>query len=177
MRNFSLAACFLLCGCSSLLSFDVNSSGTATIQGSPTGGLLANALPGGFGGFGNFNVSQSQDFRNQNTNKDHISECRVTKLTLKVLSPVPPSAGADLSFLSSVDFFISAPNLLKIHIAGTTSLPVGRPTVDLALDNVDIAAYAKSDTFSITTDAKGHAPSTDTQIEADLTLNIHASLL
>ena len=177
MRNFALAACVALCGCSSLLSFDVNSSGTATIQGSPGGGLLGNALGAGFGGFNNFNVSQSQDFKNENTNKDHISECRLTKLTLKVLKPAPPAAGSDLSFLSQIDFFITAPNLPKVHIAGATNLPPGQSTVDLALDNRDIAAYARSDTFSITTEAQGHAPSADTSIEADLTLNIHASLL
>jgi hypothetical protein len=178
MRNFALPACLaLLCGCSSLLSFDVNSSGTASIQGSPTGGLLGNALGGGFGGFNNFNVSQSQDFKNENTNKDHISECRVTRLTLKVLKPVPPAAGSDLSFLTQIDFFITAPNLPRLHIAGVKNPPVGQASVDLALDNVDIAAYAKSDTFSITTDAQGRAPASDTTIEADLGLNIHASLL
>ena len=177
MRNFALVACVSLCalgGCSSLLSFDVNSSGTATIQG---GGILGNALGGGFAGFNNFNVSQSQDFRNQNTNKDHISECRVTKLTLKVLKPVPPAAGSDLSFLTQIDFFIAAPNLVRVHIAGAKNLPPGQSTVDLTLDNIDIAPYAKSDTFSITTDAQGRAPGTDTSIEADITLNIHASLL
>lgn len=176
MRNFALATCLALCGCSSLLSFDVDSSGTATIQGSPTGGLLGNAL-GSFSGFSNFNVSQSQSFKNENTNKDHITECRVTKFTLKVTSPVAPAAGADLSFLTAINFTISAPNLPDQHIAGSTHFPAGQASVGLLLDDVDIARYCKSDSFSIKTDATGHAPSQDTQVEADLTLNIHASLL
>ncbi len=149
MRNFALAACFTLCGCSSLLSFDVTSSGTATIQGAPGGGLLGNAL-GRFGGFDKFNLS---------------------------LKPAPPAAGSDLSFLQQIDFFISAPGLAQIHIAGAKNLAVGQSTVELTLDKVDIAPYAKSDTFSITTVALGHAPGSDTMIEADITLNIHASLL
>ncbi len=180
MHNFALVGCASVCalgGCSSLLSFDVNSSGTATIPGSPTGGLLGNALGSGFGGFNNFNVSQSQEFKNENTNKDHISECRVTKLTLKVLKPVAPAAGSDLSFLTQIDFFIAAPNLARVHIAGAKNFPLNQSTVDLTLDNVDIAAYAKADTFSITTDAQGRAPGADTDIEADIALNIHASLL
>src|SRR3954467_4843741 len=92
-------------GCSSLLSFDVDSSGTTTISG---GGLLS-GLPG-FSGFNNLSFSQSQQFANNNTNKDHISEARLTRLTLKVTSP----AGADLSFLSKIDFFIEAPGQPKV---------------------------------------------------------------
>lgn len=160
MKALTLFA-VVLSGCSSLLSFDVQQSGQTTIQG---GGLLGSL------GFGSFSFNQSQDFQNNNTNKDHISECRLTKLTLKVVS------GSDLGFLQSITFYVSAPNLPKQKIASKTAIGAVR-TVDLDLENVDIAQYAKSDQFSITTDAAGSAPAQTTTIEADLTLNVHASIL
>jgi hypothetical protein len=168
MRHFAIV--ILLCaGCSGLINFDVDSSGQSTIQGSPTGPLL----PGfGFAGFNKMSFSQSAQFQNNNTNKDHISSCRLTKLTLKIVSP----ASANLSFLNQIDFYIEAPNLPKVHIAGLTPVP-GGTSADLTIDDRDIAAYAKSDTFSITTQASGRTPTTDTTIEADMKLHINASLL
>jgi hypothetical protein len=168
MRRFAIAV--LLCtGCSGLIAFDVDSSGQSTIQGSPTGALL----PPAFQAFNSMSFSQSAAFQNNNTNKDHISACHLTKLTLKVVTP----AGGTLSpLLSKIDFFIEAPNLQKIHIAGLNSVPA-TTSADLLLDDVDIAAYAKSDTFSITTTASGQTPAQTTTIEADLKLHINASLL
>jgi hypothetical protein len=171
-----LTALLLMSSCSSLLSFDVDSPGTATIQHGPPGtGLLGGTLPG-FSGFDNFNMSQTQAFKNNNTNKDHISSCRLTKLRLTVTSPAA-SPGNDLSFLTSIQFYISAPGLPDQLIASSSALPAGQSVVDLTLENVDIASYAKADSFSITTKATGHAPAQDTTVRADLTLNIHASLL
>lgn len=177
MRRLGLlAAILLMSSCSSLLSFDVDSTGTATIQHGPPGsGLLGGTIPG-FSGFDNFNVSQSQAFQNNNTNKDHISSCRLTKLRLTVTAP-SASPGNDLSFLTSIQFFISAPNLPEKRIASSSSLPVGQSVVDLAIDDLDIASYAKADSFTIKTTATGHAPAQDTTVRADMTLNIHASLL
>lgn len=170
MRLAATVAALSLCSCSSLLSFDVDSSGTSKIP-KGTGGLLG-GLPG-FSTFGNFDFSQSSEFKNQNTNKSHISECHVTKLSLKVIDPM----GNDLSFLTKLDFFIEAPNLPQKHIAGSSTFPKGQASVDLTLDNVDIAAYAKSDSFSITTQGSGQSPQVDTTLQADIRLNIHASVL
>jgi hypothetical protein len=170
MRRFAIAA--LLCsGCSGLIGFDVDSSGQSTIPGSPTGSLLG-GIPG-FQGFNSMSFSQSAAFQNNNTNKDHISACRLTKLTLKV---VTPTGGTLAPLLTKIDFFIEAPNLQKIHIAGLNPVP-GTTSADLQLDDVDIAAYAKSDTFSITTAASGQTPSQNTTIEADLKLHVNASVL
>jgi hypothetical protein len=169
MHRFVIAA--LLCsGCSGLIAFDVDSTGQTTIQGSPTGSLLSGFT--GFQGFNNLSFSQSAQFKNNNTNKDHISACRLTKLGLKVISPT----GGTLAFLSKIEFFIEAPNLQKTRIASLNPVP-GTATADLVIDDKDIAAYAKSDTFSITTEASGRTPSADTTIEASLKLHVNASLL
>ena len=161
----------LLACCSGLIGIDINASGTATVQGSALGSVLS--LPAGFGGLTAINLSQESAFKNQNTDKDHITSCRVSKLTVKVNSP----ASQDLSFLTSIAFSISAPNLPKVRIAHVESIPAGAHSVDLTIDDVQLGAYCKADTFSVTTDASGHAPPQDTTIEADLRLHIDANLL
>lgn len=165
------SAAVALAACGSLLNFDVDASGVAQIQGSPLGGLIQ--LPAAFAGFTDINLSQTSQFKNQDTRKDHISSVRVTRLALTVTAP----ASQDLSFLSSVAFSIEAPGLPKKRIAHLDAFPAGAHTINLALDDLDIAAYAKADTFSITTDASGHQPPQDTSLRADLTLHIEANLL
>lgn len=167
----ALCGALAAAGCSGLISFDVSSTGTTTVQGSPLGGVL-DAFPA-FGGFGNLSFSQSADFRNNNTNKDHVSSCHLTRLTLKVTSP----AGGNLDFLSSVHFYIQAQGLDKVHLAGLDAVPKGATTVDLQIDDRDIAAYVKQDSFSITTTGTGRSPTQNTDVEADLTLHVNASLL
>ncbi len=166
------AAALLSAGCG-LIQFDVDSKGTTTVQGNPLGA----ALPGQLGSFGftNFDLSQQAGFNNKDTRKDHISSARLTKLTMKVTSP----AGQDLSFFSSMKFTIAAasPPLPSKEIAHLESFPAGASTVSLILDDVDIADYAKADSFTITTQAAGRSPNQDTTIEASLTVNIHANPL
>ncbi|MBS2022488.1 MAG: hypothetical protein JST92_08765 [Deltaproteobacteria bacterium] len=163
--------CLGATACGDLVRFDTDASGQTTVQGDPLGGLIT--LPSQFSGLGNINLSSNSNFRNNNTDKDHIDTCRFSHFGLKVVSP----SGQDLSFLSQVSFSITAPNLPKVRVAHLESFPTGATSVDLTLDDVDIAAYAKSDTFSITTDATGHAPKQNTTVEADLTLHIEASIL
>src|SRR5206468_5813139 len=69
------------------------------------------------------------------------------------------------SFISTVEFDVAATGLPTVRIAEAT-IPAGVSTVDLTLDNQDIAAYVKADSFSITTKGTGHSPVHDTTIEA-----------
>jgi hypothetical protein len=158
-----LLACPL--ACLGLLHFDVHSSATTRIQGS--------MLPAGFAGFNGFDLAQQEAFKNENTRKDHITSARLTELTMKTIAP----AGADLSFFSSVKFWISAPNLPRVEIAHLASFPRGQTQVTFQLDDVELQDYAKADSISITTEAVGNAPQQTTDVQADLTLTIHASPL
>lgn len=173
MHRATLLLVLLAAGCPGLgqVAFDVSSSGQSQVQGSPTGGLLPQ--PPTFGNFGDLTFSQSQDFSNNNTNKDHIDSARVSKLTLKVVSP----SGATLSFLSSIEFDIQAPNLPQVKIAEATSIPAGATSIELTLPDQEIAPYAKANSFSITTKGTGTQPPQNTTIEADLTLHIVANVL
>jgi hypothetical protein len=163
----------LLVGCPGLgqVGFDVDSPGQSTVQGSPAGGLLP-AFPG-FPAFGGMSFSQNEKFQNNNTNKDHVSSCRVSKLTLKIVTPTTQA----LSFIQKIEFFIEAPNLPKVRIAEALSIPSGVSMVELTLDDHELAPYAKAESFSITTTGTASVPPKDTTIEADLTLHIVANVL
>jgi hypothetical protein len=167
---FAVASAIVLAGCFGILSFDVQSTGTTTIPGSPAGGLL----PAVFN-FGSFDISQSAGFNNTDTRKDHITSCRLKQLTLRVTSP---ASGQDLSFLSRVEFFISAPNLPKVRIAHLDAAPpAGQSATDLAVDDVELQDYAKAASFTVDTQASGTQPKQTTTLEANLRLNIRASPL
>jgi hypothetical protein len=173
MRRLTLVLLLLgTAGCPGLgqVAFSVDSQGQSTFQGNPAGGFLS-VFPA-FGGFGNLTFKQNQSFQNNNTNKDHVAEARLTKLTLKIVTPT----NATLNFLSTVEFDIGAPGLPTIRIAEAT-IPANVATIDLTLDPQDIAPYAKADTFSITTQGTGHQPTTDTTVEADLSIRIVANVL
>jgi hypothetical protein len=173
MRRLTLVFLMLgTAGCPGLgqVGFSVDSQGQSTFQGNPAGGLLT-VFPA-FGSFGNLSFNQNQTFQNNNTNKDHVAEARLTKLTLKIVSPT----GATLDFLSTVEFDIGAQGLPTIRIAEAT-IPASATTVDLTLDPQDIAPYVKADTFSITTKGTGHQPATNTTVEADLSIHIVANVL
>lgn len=148
MRKLALLVLLFTAACPGLgqVAFDVDSSGQSTVQGSPVGGLLP--APPGFENFNGASFSQSQKFQNNNTNRDHITSCRVGKLTLKVVSPT----GATLSFLSKIEFFIKADTLPEVRIAEALTIPSGAR-------------------------ATGTQPSQNTNIEADLKLPIEANIL
>jgi hypothetical protein len=164
-------AAALAAGCGDLLSFDVESSGTTTIPGSPVPDVLG-GLPG-MSGFSSINVAQSSEFQNKDTRKDLISSVRVKRMTLRVTNP----SSQPLSFLTRVAFFVEAPGLAPRRIARLEPVPPGVTTADLQLDDVDIAAYAKADSFSVTTEAEGQSPPQQTTLEARLVLAVSASLL
>ncbi|SRR5260221_2860862 len=167
-----LPALLLCAGCPGLgqVGFDIDTNGSSQFQGNPAAGFLT-VFPG-FGGFGNLDFSQKAEFQNNNTRKDHVAEARLSKLTLKVVSPL----GDPLSFISTVEFDVGATGLPTVKIAEAT-IPAGVSAFDLTLDNQDLAAYVKADSFSITTKGTGHSPVHDTTVEADLTMHIVANVL
>jgi len=173
MRRSIPLLSLLLAGCPGLgqVGFDVDSPGQSTVRGSPAGGLLP-TFPG-FPAFGGMTFSQNQSFANNNTNKDHVSSCRVSKLTLKIVTPTTQA----LSFIQKIEFFIEAPNQQKIRIAEALTIPFGVESIDLTIDDQELAPYAKADSFSITTTGTASVPPQDTTIEADLTLHIVANVL
>ena len=93
-----------LMGCASLLSFTVEESAEASVEGA--GLLETQVLDGlGFEGFTELDLSESQQLADQGIEPGDIVEISLSVLSLRVLSP----DDGDLSFLSSMELWIEAP--------------------------------------------------------------------
>ena len=164
------AAALALAGCNPTVSFDTSIKATSKIPGS-TLGSLGGSLP--LAGFNNINFAQQANLANNNTDKSHIDHVRVKSLTLTVTTPSP----GDLSFLSSLSFSIEAPGVAKVEIANLSVFPKNQQSVQMNLDNVDLAPYAKADSLTITSAGAGTAPGQDTTIDIAMVLTIDAHVL
>ncbi len=91
------------------------------------------------------------EFEANDTNTDLIEEIRLTKMTLELVDPM----NSDLSFLSSVEIFMSASGLPEISLAHKNNIPdnVGK-TLNLDLSNKDFQEYIKKDKFSLRLNTK-----------------------
>lgn len=158
-------------GCSALpIFFDVKTEGTTTIQ----KGTLLEQLAGGFGfdSFASFDISQTQEFKNNNTQKSLVKEAKVKSIALTITGP----DSQNFDFLEEISFFVEAPGLSKKRI-GTKKVPKGVKTFTLDLDDIDLTSYVKADSIKITTDAKGKRPENDTTVKAEIVLTIGAGIL
>lgn len=158
-------------GCGALpIFFDVKTEGQTTIQ----KGTLLEQLVGSFGfdSFSSFDISQSQEFKNNNTQKSLVKEAKVKSLTLTITGP----ATQNFDFLEEVSFFVEAPGQTRKRIAFKL-IPKGVTTFAMDLDGVDLTPYVKADSIKITTEAKGKRPTNDTTVQAILVLTIGAGVL
>jgi hypothetical protein len=171
LRTFALLCLLALAGCG-LNEFDVTQSGSATVPGGGiTAGLLNQFPP--MQGFNSFDFSQSQEFKNENAQKDHVSSAKLTAFTLNITAP----SGGNFGFLQSIAFYAEA-NGQKVRVAhkeNIGSLPASS-TLSLDLDDVELAPFVKADTMSITTTATGQQPVSDTQITATAVFHVTVSL-
>jgi hypothetical protein len=154
------------------LTFDVKAAGEATIPGSLVGQLTG--LPG-ISNFASLDLSQTQDFKNQNVNKDHLQSVKTKSL---VLSLKDPQAGQNFAFLDSIEFYAQLPNddASKVRFAHKDAVPHDATTFPLDLDDAELLTFVVAPAMSITTSAKGRSPSQDTTIEVNVDFNVVAKL-
>lgn len=162
MKRAALAAALLaMATCSGLDNIDVEATGEAVIpERTVLDELLGNVA---FAGFGNFDISQTQEFQNQGYTKDQIDSVRIVQLTLEIADP----AGASFDFLDSVRFSVEADGLPAIEIAYLDSVPAG--SNELALEvasDVDLRPYVVAPSMQITNDATGRRPAQETTVRA-----------
>lgn len=162
---------FLGVGCGAFpIFFDVKTEGQTTIQKGTLLEQLTSSI--GFDSFSSFDIAQSQEFKNNNTQKSLVKEAKVKSLTLTITGP----ATQNFDFLEEISFYVEAPGQTKKRIA-FKQIPKGVTTFSLDLDGVDLTPYVKADSIKITTEAKGKRPDNDTTIKAVLILTIGAGVL
>jgi hypothetical protein len=158
----------LLVGCEPAVEFDVDVDGEAVVQRGTALETLLGSFPV-FDSFVAFDVSDTREFENHQTTKDHVREARITRITLSVVDP----EDATFDFLDEITFFVESPQHPKEQVA-TKAVPSGARTVDLELRDIDVAPYVKDETFSVTTSASGRRPSQDVTVGAHMRLRIRA---
>jgi len=165
-KTLVLALAVLPMGCG-LVQFDVPVEGDAQVPGCTGLTCLLGQL--GFGSFTSLDLSQSQQWQNNNANKDKVSSATLTAASLDVTVP----DGGDLSFLQSLKFSVEAPDAGQVLVAEGQSFPKGQSHVDLtAHPEVELAPYVKASAMTITTDASGNQPQQNTTVHAKVTFHI-----
>ena len=167
---FFVGALFFFTACDAVpVRFDIDVDATTTVE---KGSILdQRSSTFGFSNFTTFDVSSTQEFQNNNTQKNQVVDAKIAKLTLTIVSP----SGQNFDFLDKLSFYIEAPGLEKKLVA-TKDFAKGLTTVDMDIIDLDLAPYIKADSFSFTTDVTGRRPDVETQIKASLKLNIGAKL-
>ena len=109
--------------------------------------------------------------KSYNLSADKIQSVTLTKMEFTLSSP----ADGDLSFLKSVEIFITAEGLDQVKIAGITNVPDGTKVLSLTAEDVDLKNFILKDKFGLkivtTTDKK-----TDVEQKIDMDLNFLADL-
>ena len=158
-----------LTGCNPTVNFTVPFEGEATIAG---GGLVPGLLGSvGLGDLATLDLSNTQEFENNDVRKEQVVSTRLQRLSLTIVSGDP-----DFNFLDSLSFSVQAPDLAKQRVASKL-VPNDVVAFDLDRDDIDIAPYVRADSISLTSDINGRQPATDTKINIQLVFAVKAEVI
>ena len=160
----------VLPACGGLTRVSVTQTATATIPGASLLELLTGDI--GFGNLGNFDITQSQEFKNQGIKREQINSVKLRSLKLAITAP----ATGDFTFLDNLSFFIDASSQAHKEIAKGGPFAVGARDISLTVLDVELAPYASAPSMTFTTTAKGHKPAMATTIEATVILDADVNI-
>lgn len=166
----ALATAALYIGCNgSLLTITINETSEVVVErGTPLEQFLSDF---GFDEFTDLDISSSSELANQGVEPGDISSVYFDSLVLTATDP----SGADLAFIDSLEFFVSADGLPTILVASQDDFPSGESTVEMDLEDVDLTEYVVAPSMNITTDVTGGRPNADTTILAEFALKVGAT--
>lgn len=150
----------LALGCAKLTTLHIEESAQVTVE---RGTLLEDLLGDfGFDEFVTMDLTESEEMRNQGADPGDVKNVELIAFELEALEP----AGADLSFIESMDILVQAPELEERLLASADDFPEGQAVVVFTLGEVDLTPYVVSQSMTITTDVTAHRPDVDTLVEA-----------
>lgn len=157
----------LLLSCSGPLArITIEETASTTIEG---GTVLEQLLDDfGFGNFLDMDITASEELANQGVGPGDIEDVYLIELTLEATDP----PNADLTFIESIDVFVSAPDLPRVRVAFQSSFPQGQALVPFELEDVDLTDYVVSQSMSLETEVTGSRPNEDTTVEAGFALQL-----
>ena len=163
--RFPLLALGLL-ACSELLTVDVEDRASTVVEGvGALGGVLGVLQLAGWDGL---SVTVADELANQGVEKGDLVSAELTALVLS-------SPDGELDFLTRIDVYVESPGVEKVRLAYADEVPDGATTLDLTLEEVDLAPYIEAESLAITTSVEGVAPVEDTTVDADLALTVTAT--
>lgn len=165
-----LAAAVIYAGCNgSLLTITIEETSEVVVErGTPLEVLLSDF---GFDEFTGLDISSDQQLANQGVEPGDISSVYFDSLVLTASDP----NGADLSFMTSLEFYASADGLPTVLVASQDDFPEGQATVEMNLEDVDLTEYAVAPSMNITTEVSGNRPDVDTTVFAEFALKVGAT--
>ena len=172
LRKISLIllciVCLFSCKKDLNVAFNVSQSTTFTIPPSSPLSILNLVSPA-------VSTNWDQDFTNNNANVNKIVSMNLTNLQLTITSP----SGQTFGFLQSISIYLSAPGLSKVEIAQLNPVPSNSGSViALNVDNVDLSAYAKQSSFTLSfSTTTNQSTTTEIDMRADMVFHIVANPL
>ncbi len=160
----------VLVTCGGLTKVSSTQSASATIP----AGSLVEVLTGdiGFANLGNFDITQSQEFKNQGIKREQINSVKLRTLSLTITAP---ANGQDFTFLKSLSFFVEANGLAKKEIARGGPFD-GLKEISLTVLDVELAPYAAAPSMTFTTTASGMRPKSETTVLAKVILDADVNI-
>jgi hypothetical protein len=154
----------------SLLTIEISESSQVMVeQGTVLESLLGDL---GFGDFVSMDLTESQALSNQGVEPGDIERVTLTVLELEAIEP----EGGDLSFLESMTFYVSAPDVEEALLASSPGFPQGEALVVFDREDIDLTPYVVSESMTIGTDVTAQRPEQDTLVEARFTVEVQATV-
>lgn len=149
-----------------LLTVRVEQSGSTEIDGAGALGGVLSTLQ--LGGFDDLSVNVDQELANQGVAPGDIASVYVVELGLT-------ATPGDLSFIDTLEIFVSAPGLDTVRIAHIEDIPAGTSQASMTLDGVDLTDYVVAESMTITTQAEGTLPEDDTTIDVFMAIDVEGT--
>jgi hypothetical protein len=151
-------------GCGELLTLRVSAQAQTQVAGAGAlGAVLGEALA--LTGWEGLEVALDEDLANQGVERGDITEAHLERLVLS-------SPDGSLDFLTSITVEVTCDSLPRTRVASTEDVPPGARSVELTLEDVDLAPCLVEDSLQFTTTVTGSAPQQDTTVTADVTLAV-----
>lgn len=154
----------LVLGCG-VLSFTVEEERTTTVEGAGVLGEILAALD--FSGLDDFDVTIEQRMADQGVEPGDLESVRLTRLDL--------AASPDLSFLESLEVYVSAEGVDAVRVAHGERFPEGQETVALELTDADLVDHVVAGGMRFRVEARGSAPVDDTEVTIQVEVDVQAT--
>lgn len=147
------------------LTFTVEQRATTTVEGAGILGELLGTID--FTGLDDFDLAIERKMADQGVDPGDLRSVTLTALTL--------TASPDLSFVESMDVYVSGEGYGPILVATGDTFPEGQETVALQLTGAELADVVVAGAMRFEVDVTGSAPVEDTEVRVDVEVTVEAT--